>query len=91
MNIHYTDTARTEEIDILTRIATDNPTAATMVALAMRMAVDRLRHFPHIGGWTDDNDVLVTISRPYNYLIFYCIEQDTVVIRNVRHPARSAR
>jgi plasmid stabilization system protein ParE len=28
------------------------------------------------------------IARPYHYLIFYQIVDETVIVRNVRHPAR---
>jgi hypothetical protein len=28
------------------------------------------------------------VARPYAYLIFYAIEREALVVRNIRHPSR---
>jgi plasmid stabilization system protein ParE len=88
MKLRYTFTARGEIAAILSRIAADNPTAASSVAGAIKATVARLRSFPFIGAETDDRGVYMRIARPNHYLIFYQIVDETVIIRNVRHPAR---
>ena len=88
MRVRYTATARAEADDIFAHIANDNPAAAVAVASAIRGAVARLRSFPHIGAATDESGIWIKIVRPYRYLIFYSIDRDAVVIRNIRHPAR---
>jgi toxin ParE1/3/4 len=88
MRVRYTATAHAEVDDILAHIAKDNPAAAGAVGAAINAAVARLRSFPHIGARTDDPGTYLKIARPYRYLIFYRIDDDAVVIRNIRHPAR---
>jgi plasmid stabilization system protein ParE len=88
MRVRYTDTALDETDDILKHIANDNPAAAASVAAAIKAAIGRLGTFPQIGAVTDEPGIYLKIARPYRYLIFYRIDGDIVVIRNVRHPAR---
>jgi toxin ParE1/3/4 len=88
MKVHFTDSASADIEEILAQIKTDNTVAAAAVALAIREATARLSLFPRIGAETDHPGIFMKIVRPYRYLIFYRIESDVVVIRNVRHPAR---
>jgi plasmid stabilization system protein ParE len=88
MRVRYTATARAETDDILNHIANDNPAAAAAVGAAIKAAVARLPSFPRMGAETDEAGIYIKIVRPYRYLIFYRIDGETVVIRNVRHPAR---
>ena len=88
MRVRYTATARGEVDAISARIAADNPAAAVAVANAIKAAADRLRSFPRIGSQTNAAGVSMRIARPYHYLIFYAVVDQTIFIRNVRHPAR---
>jgi toxin ParE1/3/4 len=88
MKVRYTATARAEIEDILSNIERDSPRAAAAVAATIKTAIVRLASFPKIGAPTDLPGIFVKISRPYRYLIFYRIDGATIVIRNVRHPAR---
>jgi plasmid stabilization system protein ParE len=88
MSLRYTATARAEIDDILAHIANDNPSAAAAVGAAIKGAIARLRYFPRIGAETDDAGVYMKIVRPFRYLVFYSIDGESLVIRNVRHPAR---
>ncbi len=88
MRVLYTATALTEADDILAHIADDNPAAAAAVGAAIKAAIAQLLPFPRIGAETDEPSTYIKIARPYRYLIVYRIDGDTVVIRNVRHPAR---
>jgi plasmid stabilization system protein ParE len=73
---------------LLATIAPDNPSAAANVAIAIAKTIARLSAFPHLGSRTDVASLWLTIARPYAYLIFYTVENDTLVIRNIRHPAK---
>jgi toxin ParE1/3/4 len=88
MRLRYTATARAEVAAVLSRIARDNPTAAASVAAAIRSTIVRLCSFPFIGTETSYRGVYMRIARPYHYLIFYEIVDETLIVRNVRHPAR---
>jgi plasmid stabilization system protein ParE len=88
MSPRYTDTARDETNDIFAHIAKDNSHAAAEVAATIEATISRLLAFPRLGSPTNVAGVHMTIARPHPYLIFYSIEDDELVIRNVRHPAR---
>jgi toxin ParE1/3/4 len=88
MMVRYTATARAELEEIFDRIESENPKAATAVAMGIRSAISRLQSFPRIGAPTDEPGIFIKIARPYRYLIFYRIDGDTVIVRNIRHPAR---
>jgi plasmid stabilization system protein ParE len=81
-------TARAETNDILAHIAEDNSPAAVSIGAAIKTAIAQLASFPRMGTETDEADVYVKIARPYHYLIFYSVADSTVLIHNVRHPAR---
>jgi plasmid stabilization system protein ParE len=91
MKVRYTDTALAEIEDILSYIAKDNPLAADEVGAIMRAAIIRLADYPRLAIETDVPNVRMVPVLPYRYLVFYSIEDNTVVIRNVRHAAREQR
>jgi len=88
MKVRYTETALAEIKDILSYIAQDNPLAADEVGAIMRATIIRLADYPRLAIETDIANVRVAPVLPYRYLVFYSIEENTVVIRNVRHAAR---
>ena len=56
--------------------------------VAFQEAMLRLADFPRLAFETDVPDVRVAPVLPYRYLIFYSMDEDSLVIRNVRHTAR---
>ncbi|HTV26812.1 MAG TPA: type II toxin-antitoxin system RelE/ParE family toxin [Xanthobacteraceae bacterium] len=88
MKVRYTESANDENDQLLAGIAAGNPTAAADVAAAIEATVARLGSFPRLGVETDLPGVRLTVARPYTYLIFYAIERDVLVVRNIRHPSR---
>jgi toxin ParE1/3/4 len=88
MKVRYTDTALAEIEDILSYIAKDNPLAADEVGAIMRAAINRLADYPRLAIETDVQNVRMAPVLPYRYLVFYSIEDNALVIRNVRHAAR---
>jgi plasmid stabilization system protein ParE len=88
MKVRYTESANDENDQLLAGIAADKPTAAADVATAIEATVARLSSFPRLGVETDLAGVRMMVARPYAYLIFYAIEKDVLVVRNIRHPSR---
>ena len=88
MKVRYTETALREVDEILSHIAADNPLAADEVAAIFQATVRRLADYPRLAIETDDPSVRVAPVLPYRYLIFYETDDDTIIIRNVRHSAR---
>jgi plasmid stabilization system protein ParE len=88
MKVRYTDTALAEIDDILSHIAKDNPLAADEVSAILRATIDRLARFPRLAIETDVHGVHVVPVLPYRYVVFYAIQDDTVIVRNVQHSAR---
>ncbi|HTV31158.1 MAG TPA: type II toxin-antitoxin system RelE/ParE family toxin [Xanthobacteraceae bacterium] len=88
MKVRYTESANDENDQLLAGIAADNSTAAADVAAAIEATVARLSSFPRLGVETDLAGVRLMVARPYTYLIFYAIERDVLVVRNIRHPSR---
>jgi plasmid stabilization system protein ParE len=88
MKVRYTDTALAEIEELLSYIADDNPLAAGEVAAILRATIIRLSDYPRLAIETDVPNVRVAPVFPYRYLVFYSIESNSVLIRNVRHAAR---
>jgi len=88
MRVRFTDTANDETYQLLAHIAADNPSAAAAVAGIIEATVARLSGFPRLGAATDVPGVRIIVARPHPYLVFYAIERDVLIVRNVRHPAR---
>ena len=88
MRARYTDAALDEADDILAHVRNDSAAAAAEVAAIIETMIARLLAFPQLGSQTDVTGVRVAIARPHSYLIFYSVDDDELVIRNVRHPAR---
>jgi plasmid stabilization system protein ParE len=88
MKVRYAESANDENDQLLAAIAADNPIAAAAVAAAIEATVARLSSFPRLGAETDLAGVRLTVARPYGYLIFYAVEHDLLIVRNIRHPSR---
>lgn len=88
MRIEYTRTALREIDDIFSYIAAENPVAARRVIAMIERVVGRLAAFPQSGVATDMAGVRMTPALPFPYLIFYSIDGDILIVRNVRHAAR---
>jgi plasmid stabilization system protein ParE len=88
MKVRYTESANDENDQLLAGIAVDNPAAAADVAAVIKATIARLSAFPRLGTETDLQGVRLMVARPYAYLIFYAIDRDVLVVRNIRHPRR---
>jgi plasmid stabilization system protein ParE len=88
MKVRYAESARLDIDDLLGSLARDNESAAAAVAATVEATIARLLSFPSIGTATSVAGVHMIVARPYSYLIFYSSDDDTLAVRNVRHPAR---
>jgi toxin ParE1/3/4 len=88
MRVRYTATALEEIEDILAYIAKDNSTAALRVSVAILAIIDRIAEFPRTAVATDSPGIRVVPVLPYRYLIFFSVDKDEVVVRNVLHSSR---
>jgi toxin ParE1/3/4 len=50
--------------------------------------IEHLRRFPLSAQQTDRPDVRRAVVGRYPYLVFYTVEPDEIIIRNIRHGAR---
>jgi toxin ParE1/3/4 len=89
MRIRYTETALAEIDAIFSYIEADNPAAAAAVKARIEHTIGLIGRFPKIGRVKYQQIVRMLPARRYpQYLIFYAIEGDEVVILNVRHGTR---
>jgi plasmid stabilization system protein ParE len=89
MRVLYTEIALDEIEDILSYIAKDNASAALRVSAALSATVARLAEFPLMAVETDVPNVRMTLILPYRYVIFFSVgEDDSLIVRNVRHGRR---
>ena len=88
MRVRFTQTALAEIESIFSYIASDNRFAAAEVIGVVEATIARLAEYPQAAVATDVPGVRVALTLPHPYLIFYSVEGETLVIRNVRHAAR---
>jgi toxin ParE1/3/4 len=89
MKVRYTDTALAEIDEIYFYIAEDNLAAADRVVGQVEHPIGLIGKRPKIGHPKYRQFVRILPVRRYpQYLVFYAIEGDEVVILNVRHGAR---
>jgi toxin ParE1/3/4 len=89
MRVRYTDTALAEIEEIFSYIASDNQSAASIVIAQVAHTIRLIGSFPKMGRLKYRQVVRMLPVRRYpQYLVFYAIEGNEVVILNVRHGAR---
>jgi addiction module RelE/StbE family toxin len=89
MRVRFTATAFAEIKEIHDYIAKDNPAAANAVVLRVEQLVTRIAEFPLIAHTVEDSEIRIFPVTPFPYLVFYTVDGDDVIIRNVRHGKRS--
>ena len=88
MKVRYTNTALAEIADLLCRIAADNREAAVAVAKEIKSTVGRVSAHPKLARVVYKGDVRAVMVGRFNYRIFYMLDADAVIIRNVRSTKR---
>jgi toxin ParE1/3/4 len=89
MKARYTAAAHAEIDEIYLYIAKDNRSAADRVINQIEHTIELIEKSPRIGRLKYRQSVyMVPVRRYPQYLLFYTIEGDEIVILNVRHGAR---
>jgi plasmid stabilization system protein ParE len=89
MRVRFTETALAEIEQIHSYIAADNPAAADIVRSQIEHTVALIGTLPRMGRIKYRRVVrMLPVRRYQQYLVFYVIEANEVVILNVRHGAR---
>jgi toxin ParE1/3/4 len=89
MKVRYSRRALRQLDEIFAHIAADNRRAEASLATRVEAPVQLIARHPMIGRPTDLDSVRVFRAAPYPYLIFYCVESDSVTILRVRHTSRA--
>jgi toxin ParE1/3/4 len=78
--------------EIISFIADDNPTAAEAMAVKIEKNIELLVENPMLGRIPKDEDIK-NLGYRYiivqNYIIFYTIEEKTILIHRILHGARN--
>jgi len=83
----FTATVFAEINEIHDHIAKDNPTAAKAVILRVEQSLRASRGFRSSPAQSIRQACVFPVG-PFPYLVFYTVEADEVIIRNVRHGRR---
>lgn len=84
--------AEEDFIEIISFIADDNPNAAEAMALKIEKNIELLAGNPKLGRIPRDEDIK-NLGYRYiivqNYIVFYTIEERTIIIHRILHGARN--
>ena len=88
MKVKFTRPALAELDSIFAHIYQRNPVVAGQVVALIHYTALQLGRFPDLGHPKYKPGIRMITVRRYPYLIFYTVENDTVLILSVRHGAR---
>jgi plasmid stabilization system protein ParE len=88
MKVFYTETALAEIDEICSYVERDNPVAAAEIAAAIQRTIDRLAKRPKSAPIVHGEKVQAKLVERYQYRIFFEVEGETLIIRNVRSTRR---
>jgi plasmid stabilization system protein ParE len=88
MRVRFTATAFVELNEIRNYIARDKFYGRKGRRFRVEQVIGRIAQFPLIAREIDPSGVRVFPVGPFPYLIFYTVEDEEVIIRNVRHGKR---
>jgi plasmid stabilization system protein ParE len=84
MSVRLTETAAAEIDEICEYIAKDNPVAAAAVAAAIERTIAAIEKRPTLAPIVHDGKVRAKLVERFQYRIFYEVEGQVVIVRNVR-------
>jgi plasmid stabilization system protein ParE len=88
MSVRLTETAFAEIREIYAYIAKDNPVAAAAVAAAIERTIAAIEKRPTLAPIVHDGKIRAKLVERFQYRIFYEVERQVVIIRNVRSTRR---
>jgi plasmid stabilization system protein ParE len=87
-DVRLTATALAEIEDICAYIRKDNPTAAASVSAAIQRTITGIAKRPNLAPIVHDGRVRAKLVERFQYRVFYEVEDQVVIIRNVRSTRR---
>lgn len=88
MSVRLTETALAEIDEICAYIAKDNPIAATAVGAAIERTIAAIAKRPTLAPIVHRGTVRAKLVERFQYRIFYEVEGQFVIVRNVRSTRR---
>jgi plasmid stabilization system protein ParE len=88
MSVRLTETALAEIDEICEYIERDNPVAAAAVAAAIERTIAWIEKRPKLAPIVHQGKVRAKLVERFQYRIFYELEGQVVVVRNVRSTRR---
>ena len=88
MKVRYTLPALADLDEILDYLTPRSPRGAARIQARIKTFIDLLTSHPLMGGRTDDPIIRRLVVTPYDYLVFYEVGDDEIIIHNIRHSAR---
>ena len=73
--------------EVLAYIEKQSPEGAREVHARIQRLINLTLDHPHVGARTSSKRLRRLVARPYQYLIFYEVGDDEIVIHGVRHSA----
>jgi plasmid stabilization system protein ParE len=87
-DVRLTATALAEIEEICAYISKDNPTAAASVSAAIQRTIASIAKRPNLAPLVHDGRVRAKLVERFQYRVFYEIEDQVVIVRNVRSTRR---
>jgi plasmid stabilization system protein ParE len=88
MSVRLTETALAEIDEICAYIAKDNPVAAAAVAAAIERTIAAIAKRPKLAPIVHEGRVRAKLAERFQYRVFYEVDGQVVIIRNVRSTRR---
>jgi toxin ParE1/3/4 len=88
MKVRYTLRAFADREEIFEYLDARNPKAASAVVGLIKQRINELGDQPRKGRRTNKPGIYTIWITPYRYRVFYRIEQDVVVVLQIRHTSR---
>ncbi len=91
LDVRLLSIAQDDLYEIISYIAADNPAAAEVIAAKIEDSLSRLANYPKLGRVPREQE-LANLGYRYlvkrDYLIFYTIERNSILVHRVVHGAR---
>jgi plasmid stabilization system protein ParE len=87
-DVRLTATALAEIEEICAYISKDNPTAASSISAAIQRTIASIAKRPKLAPIVHDNRMRAKLVERFQYRVFYEIEDQVVIIRNIRSTRR---
>ena len=89
MKVRYTSTAFVEITEILSHVAGYDRAAAERLSLAILQSINLISRHPEIAPVVHPDGVRAKMVARYRYRIFYAIDENEIIVRNVRSTHRT--